>query len=463
MKDKRTLEVKILHYRGFIVPTKEIYRSALKDLIQVIDENYDEMLSLGLKSKERNNYVEKLIHKTKDNPFPKYEWFDEKYPKMPSYFRRNVITEALGKVSSYRENLALWEKNGKVGKCPKLILNHNSFPTFYKGNTFVNSLEENKCEIKLFNPKKCKNNQGVWEYYTLDLRATDCKRIMKLCGGDKSKISNPTLTRRGKCWYLRFLITNDISLIDVEKENENGNLEKICSVDLGFNTLATCTIMDKNGTIHNRKFIKNTLLIDHLDHTLNRIKKAQRLGAKRPKYLWAKANNYNETLATYCSKEIVAFAKENGCSTIVLEYLDTKGKKNKLGKMKQKISLWRHRDINKKVERFAHRESMHYSRVCAINTSKLAFDGSGFVLRGHKVSNTTPYDICKFQNDKIYNCDLNASYNIGARYFIRKLFKSTNASLWSLVVAKVPPLRARMLCTLDTLIKANECLASLSS
>ena len=65
MKDKRSLEVKILHYRGFIVPTKEVYRSALKNLIQVIDENYDEMLSLGLKSKERNNYIEQLIHKQK--------------------------------------------------------------------------------------------------------------------------------------------------------------------------------------------------------------------------------------------------------------------------------------------------------------------------------------------------------------------------------------------------------------
>ena len=130
--------------------------------------------------------------------------------------------------------------------------------------------------------------------------------------------------------------------------------------------------------------------------------------------------------------------------------------------MKQKISLWRHRDINKKVERFAHREGMHYSRVCAKNTSKFAFDGSGVVLRGNKVNNKTPYDICKFQNGKLYNCDLNASYNIGARYFIRKLMKSTNESLWSLVVAKVPQLRARMLCTLDSLIKANECLASLS-
>ena len=219
--------------------------------------------------------------------------------------------------------------------------------------------------------------------------------------------------------------------------------------------------MDANGTIHNRKFIKNILLIDRLTHTLNRIKKAQRLGAKRPKYLWAKAKYYNETLATYCAKEIVAFAKDNGCTTIVLEYLDTNGKKKGSKKMKQKISLWRHKDINKKVERMAHRQGLHYSRVCARNTSKLAFDGSGKVLRGYKVSNDTPYDICKFTSGKIYNCDLNASYNIGARYFIRKIsskLKSIDVSLWSLVEANVPSLRARMLCTLDTLIKINECL-----
>ena len=50
MKDKRSAEIKILHYRGFIVPTKEIYRKALKDLIQIIDENYDEMSFNNLKT-----------------------------------------------------------------------------------------------------------------------------------------------------------------------------------------------------------------------------------------------------------------------------------------------------------------------------------------------------------------------------------------------------------------------------
>ena len=34
------------------------------------------------------------------------------------------------------------------------------------------------------------------------------------------------------------------------------------------------------------------------------------------------------------------------------------------------------------------------------------------------------YSICTFPNGKQYHCDLNASYNIGARYFIRELLKS---------------------------------------
>ena len=154
MIDNRCMEVKVLHYRNFLNPTKEIFRSALKDVIIIIEENYDEIVFLDLKAKERNNYIEKLIHQTKENPSPKYLWFDEKYFQMPSYFRRNVIAEALGKVSAYHKQLTTWEENGNVGKPPKLILNHSSFPTFYKGNTFISRLDENKCDIKVFNKNK---------------------------------------------------------------------------------------------------------------------------------------------------------------------------------------------------------------------------------------------------------------------------------------------------------------------
>ena len=48
-------------------------------------------------------------------------------------------------------------------------------------------------------------------------------------------------------------------------------------------------------------------------------------------------------------------------------------------------------------------------------TSKYAFDGSGLVRRGVNAN----YSVCRFDTGKVYNCDLNATYNIAAKYFLR--------------------------------------------
>ena len=59
-------------------------------------------------------------------------------------------------------------------------------------------------------------------------------------------------------------------------------------------------------------------------------------------------------------------------------------------------------------------EGIRFSRVLARGTSENAYDGSGKVWRlGNK-------QIALFRNEKMYNCDLSASYNIGARYWIRE-------------------------------------------
>ena len=45
-----------------------------------------------------------------------------------------------------------------------------------------------------------------------------------------------------------------------------------------------------------------------------------------------------------------------------------------------------------------------------------------------------------------YNCDLSASYNIGARYFIRELLKPLPETERSLLEAKVPSVKRRTSC-----------------
>ena len=83
------------------------------------------------------------------------------------------------------------------------------------------------------------------------------------------------------------------------------------------------------------------------------------------------------------------------------------------------------------------------------------------VLRGRESAKANgSYSVCEFRSGKVYNCDLNASYNIGARYFVRALTKPLPATVRQLLEAKVPSAVKRSTCTLSTLISLNAVLAA---
>lgn len=124
---------------------------------------------------------------------------------------------------------------------------------------------------------------------------------------------------------------------------------------------------------------------------------------------------------------IIEFAKIHNVKVIVFERLP--GWKVKAGrkgsKQKQKFYLWCHRkivdyttqrwsELGGKVANFATGILSGGNIRVFLNpkyTSAYAFDGSGKVKRS-KIQ----YSLCRFTTGKHYNCDLNASYNIGARY-----------------------------------------------
>ena len=117
--------------------------------------------------------------------------------------------------------------------------------------------------------------------------------------------------------------------------------------------------------------------------------------------------------------------------------------------------------VQSMVTQKAHREGIRMSTVCAWNTSRLAFDGSGRVRRGRESERTGGnYSLCEFQSGKVYNCDLNASYNIGARYYVREIIKSLPATAGQQLEAKVPSAVKRSTCTLSTLISLNAVLTA---
>ena len=207
--------------------------------------------------------------------------------------------------------------------------------------------------------------------------------------------------------------------------------------------------MVSDGTVLARKFINFSSEKDHLYHVLNRIRKFQREhGSQNSRSFWEYAKRLNDELSKKIAVAITKFAAEYYVDVIVFEYLDMNGKKH--GSKKQKLHMWRKNTIQDLVTHKAHGLGIRVSRVCAKYTSRLAYDGSGEVIR-----DKGNHSLCTFQTGKRYNCDLSASYNIGARYFVRELLKPVSVKKQSLLLAKVPEIGRRTTCTLNTLRKVS--------
>ena len=423
--------------------TIKIYRKAVKYITDVALFRFDEISVIDAyegytKQQAQRKYVESLIHATKENPAC-YERFDMEFYKFPSYLRREAITTAIGIVSSYKTNLQKWEANGKKGRRPHLNRNQNVMPCFYRNNTFLDSEETNIVSLKLYNGK-----DWIWETFVI----RDCDCMYAYSHMKEWKASAPVLVKRNHRYELR--ISYEMANSKFSKFKKDKEVETVIGVDLGINTDAVCSVVHKDGTVTGQRFINHPVEKDRMHGLLNTIKKAQQNGNHKTPRLWRLANNYNEAIAVKTAVEIVSFAMESKADVIVFEHLGMKKKKKG---NKQKLSLWRKRDIQHRVEALAARNGIRVSYICAVNTSRLAFDGSGKVIRGKDAGFNT-YELCKFTTGKVYNCDLSASKNIGARFFIRVLLKSLSVKEELLVLAKVPELNRRTSCCLATLINA---------
>jgi len=430
------------YYKAF-GETAKVYNGAVSYFIRVIDDRWDLYKDLEY-GRESIPLTERLCHHTKQNPLPVYDDFDRKFYKFPSYLRRAAIAEAYGKVRSYRSSLADWEAlpEAERGKKPGFPKAGNDFPALYRGNMFVR-LDDRRVMVKLF-------IRNTWDWVTLTLRKTDCDYIKKYCGWRKECV--PTMQKRWKVWSLDFPYACDVKLSDTPVFGQTA-----VSVDLGINNCCTMAAMLPDGTVAGRKFFRLPAEYDCLRQKVGRVRRAQSHGSRCVRKLWKFADGVNDDIAVKTARAIVDFAVLYNADVIVFEHLDLSGKKH--GSKKQKLHLWKAKRVQAVVRDKAHLLGMHVSTVCAWGTSRLAYDGSGWVKRGKESDKTNgSYSVCEFQSGKVYNCDLNASYNIGARYFIREILKSLPAKEERSVLAKVPDCTRRSTCTLSSLISLDSVL-----
>ena len=430
MKILSTYKVKISISHGAFKNTVEQYRLAVKFFIKVVLAEWTHISKIK-SSLEQQRTVEVFSHKTASNPNPKYN-FEKDFYKFPSYLRRAAITEAVGKVSSYKSNYENWLKTQK-GKEPGTPKAGKIFPAMYRDNCFVRTGTNTAC-LKVF-------IKNTWDWVDIKLKNTDVNYIQKHCRTRKECV--PTLRKRGKNWYLDFAFEEEVKIQEKSIEKQ-----VIIGVDLGINNDCVCSAMKSDGTVIGRKFLDLSREKDSLNHAINRIKKAQQHGAKRTPKLWARAKGINTNIANLTAQFIIDTVISYNADVVIFEYLDLNGKKH--GSKKQRLHLWKSRSVQAIVANKMHRLGKRISRICAWGTSKLAYDGSGEVERDEK-----NYSLCKFKSGKKYHCDLSASYNIGARYFIREILKSLPVTSRLDMEAKVPSCSKRTTCTLATLISLN--------
>lgn len=384
----------------FLEATVNEYRAFCKALSYVVMGHWTEIALAA----SRCAAVEKLIHKTSSNPNPKYQYFQKRFYKFPSYLRRAAIEFVGGQVSSFLTRYYDWQSGNRKRRDalpPRFNPEAGCYPALYRGQCIKFSDDFGSAQIKVW-------NGSDWVWTNVQIMRVRERHLLALSIG----LSPSLIVRDGKA---------HLSVpFKLHPKKLTGDV--VCAVDVGINTTATATIVGSDGTVISRKFFHRGGDIDRRDKVLGQIRRKAKLTKKLHKGfckgLYRRARGINHNMAQHISKEIVQFASQHGASVIVFENL--KDWKPKAGKkrstLKQRFHGWLHRLLveltqNKFVE-VGGKVELVYPR----GTSSWAYDGSGQLKRSK-----ANYALATFQNGKRYNADLNGSQNIAARYWAYKL------------------------------------------
>ncbi len=395
------------------------FRCLVRCLVGVV---YTHWSAIGrLDAKAQNRAVEKLIHATAKNPSPKYQYFNRRFLKFPSYYRRGAIQFAIGQVSSFITRYRSWQsgiRKRKDALPPKLNADCGTYPPLYKGDRFP-GFKIQGLPVTAFRGQCIKlaedNNSAAIKVFT----GTDWVWSTVGMTGHRERHLNPSNQRKSP-----YLIVNGrschLSVPFQIKKTQIKDTESVLSCDLGINTTATVSIVNFDGTVSHREFIHPGRDIDRRDKRLKRISRKASLTGKLQRGfargLYRKAGNLNQEIGQKVSARLVKIAKLYGVKYIVFEHLKgwrPRGAK-KRSTLKQRFHGWLHRRIVSSTEM---KWSELGGKVVFVNprgTSSYAYDGSGKLKRSSK-----NYELAVFNTGKEYNCDLSASYNIASRFILK--------------------------------------------
>ena len=404
------------------------YRRALDFYIKFCLEKWDSISDIRWIEYQIKFVEEQTIAvNERTSTVPDKSNFKQQFTDFPAYLRRVAIRQAIGLVSAYYKRQNKWiTMHNNRSKRPGRPTAGKAYPYLYHRH-MIQYIDQYHAKIKVY-------NKGKWEWCDVDLCRSDANYITNNCSDGKKKM--PKLFKKGAKWFLEipFEFPTKVMSVPLEKQIAIG-------VDLGINNICTCVAMDAKGNIIGRRFL-------HRGFANKIMSSIGRRKCRNPQISISKMIiNGRHQICKKAGKFILDFALEYGGNVIVFESLNNSGKGNK-------FFLTMARKIQKMVARKCKIISIKTEYVCAWNTSRYAYDGSGTVKR----DKDNP-SICTFKSGKVYNCDLSAAYNIAARYFIRAIYNSMTEDDRRSIAAKVPECVHRASSTLHTLLLMQAALA----
>lgn len=404
--------------------TVDSYRKLVRALAGVIFVHFKDIP----RDQTRMGAIERLFHKTTDNPAPRYEVINRMFHKFPSYLRRAAVRAAYGAVSSFISNYARWQsgiRSKRTASPPSFARSLEVNPPLYGGNCIIVAADWGSVKVK------AQRADGTWGW-TGSLKVLG--KLRRLLGEQTKEELCPSLIVTGRKAILA-------CPVEVRRRPWAGG-DVVCSVDCGINTAATCAIVDSVGTVRATKFLNlgrhNDLLDKHaarirvavqhtlgpkrLDKALKKVSRPGKLSAGFCKMLYRRVGHLNRAAAQQTANAILAFAQAHGATSVVFEdlkFFRPKGGKHNSG-LKQRFHRWLHRLLVQRAALKCEEQGIKVAYVYPRGTSSWAFDGSGEVKR-----NKENYALALFASGKRYNADLNAALNIAARFIAKMLGVTT--------------------------------------
>lgn len=337
---------------------------------------------------------ERLTHRTKSNLTPKYPLTDIAL-RYPSGFRRAAISESVGAYQSWSTRYDQWkmrknkheEKNKKRLERKKKEIPFTEKPPTYERDSNV-WLSYYGTEFKLIDKHHIQLKLFIGNNYVVRKIALEKPFIVP----NGYKVGSPTLIQKKTGWFIHIPVILPLKGMKFGSAKERLKKEnaRLCSVDLGMNHHAVCTIQDDEGRVYATKFISgekdNHLRKQYLDKIVNK----QRITGVIPEdesfciTLWDKICHLNDYIAHKVSREIINFAEKHGAKTIVFEHLGNlspqKGKRSR--RLNQRYMFW----VKGKIVKYTDYKSKHHTimvnRVSPKDTSRRCpYCGSLSIIR----------------------------------------------------------------------------------